>query len=256
MTYFTGWFGHHTKREIRIIVGNLRSVFCRTDLTKLAMIHRTDKLAHGYMPKYQRHFQHIRRKGINLLEIGIGGYKDPWSGGNSLRLWASYFKKARVFGLDIEDKRPHASRRISIFQGDQSDPEMLKKLVDAAGAFDIIIDDGSHNCKDVIASFTELFPHVKDGGIYVIEDTQTSYWEVCGGSMSPTVDFTTMNFFKALADGLNHAEYPLEAYEPSYLDLNVVSIHFYHNMIFVEKGANTLKSNVSLDDRLATLMDA
>ena len=47
-----------------------------------------------------------------------------------------------------------------------------------------------------------------------------------------------MGFFKTLVDGLNYAEYDKENYEPSYYDKNIVAIHFYHNMVFIEKGPN------------------
>jgi len=52
-----------------------------------------------------------------------------------------------------------------------------------------------------------------------------------------------MGFFKTLVDGLNYAEYDKENYEPSYYDKNIVAIHFYHNMVFIEKGPNREGSN-------------
>lgn len=244
------------RRMIRNVWTRIASLPGRRNLARLAAIHRTDKLSHGYMPIYQRHFHSLRHKKITLIEIGIGGYGDPWAGGNSLRLWASYFYRGHVIGIDIEDKRPHASRRITVLQGDQSDPEFLARLIAVAPEPDIVIDDGSHFCKDVIASFNALFPHMKPGGIYVIEDTQTSYWPACGGSMDRRADHTTMNYFKALADGLNHAEYPLDDYEADELERTIVSIHFYHNLIFIEKGDNTLKSNVALKDRQAGMAES
>lgn len=222
---------------------------------KLAAIHQADKLSHGYMPIYQRYFHPLRHKKINLLEIGIGGYQNPWAGGASLRMWASYFYRGHVFGVDIEDKKPHATRHISILQGDQSDSGFLTGLAELMGDLDIVVDDGSHICHDVITSFSTLFPNLKTGGIYVIEDTQTSYWPACGGSMDARAVHTTMNYFKALTDGLNHAEYPLDDFEPGELDLTIASIHFYHNLIFIEKGNNTLESNVQLKHRQTGNMD-
>lgn len=242
--------GRESRHRLKRIWADFRARFARRDLTRLAAIYRTDKLDHGYMPIYQRHFRHLRREKITLLEIGIGGYADPWAGGGSLRMWAAYFHRGRVFGLDIEDKSPQAGGRIGIFRGDQSDTEFLAGMASQTGGFDIVIDDGSHFSADVITSFDALFPQVKEGGIYVIEDTQTSYWAACGGSMERDAP-TTMNHFKMLADGLNHAEFPLAEYQPSYMDLNILSIHFYHNLIIVEKGQNTLPSNVAVADRIA-----
>ena len=53
-----------------------------------------------------------------------------------------------------------------------------------------------------------------------------------------------MSYFRALADGLNHAEFLLPDYKPTYNDLNIRSLHFYHNMVLIHKGANTLPSNL------------
>lgn len=52
-----------------------------------------------------------------------------------------------------------------------------------------------------------------------------------------------MAFFKKLADGLNHVEYPIEGYEPDYFDQNIVEIAFFHNLIFIRKGNNDEKTN-------------
>ena len=107
------------------------------------------------------------------------------------------------------------------------------------GAPDIIVDDGSHLNEHVIETFEVLFPLLKDGGIYVVEDTQTSYWPDYGGSSDDLKNANTlMNFFKTLVDGLNHAEFIKPGFDPHYYDKNIVSMHFYHNLIFVCKGRN------------------
>ncbi|MGC3976971.1 MAG: hypothetical protein QM751_01255 [Paludibacteraceae bacterium] len=106
------------------------------------------------------------------------------------------------------------------------------------GVPDIIIDDGSHYCEHIIKTFNVLFPYLKNGGIYVIEDTQTSYRENSGGSSDLKADFTSINYFKKLIDGINYMEYTDENYIPTYFDLNITSIHFYHNLIFIFKGEN------------------
>jgi hypothetical protein len=36
-----------------------------------------------------------------MLEIGVGGYDSPISGGESLRMWKTYFPFAKIFALDI-----------------------------------------------------------------------------------------------------------------------------------------------------------
>ena len=110
---------------------------------------------------------------------------------------------------------------------------------------DIIIDDGSHLNEHIIESFKILFPKLKDGGVYAIEDIQTSYWENFGGDSKNLNNPTTaMNFVKSLTDCLNHQEIPDENYQESYFDKKIVSIHFYHNLVFIHKGNNIEESNM------------
>lgn len=134
--------------------------------------------------------------------------------------------------------------RIRIFQGSQIDKVFLDKVVSESGDLDVIIDDGSHINDHVIQTFQYLFPKLKKGGVYVIEDTQISYWDEYGGSSSQlNKEGTIYNFFKSLIDALNNEELVLEGYEKSYYDKYIISMHFYHNLIFVYKGDNDELSN-------------
>ncbi len=214
-------------------------VFAR-DLRLLATVYGSDKWgAHWYAQHYERFFRSRRRQPIVLLEIGIGGFNDPKAGGASLRMWKNYFPRGRIYGVDIFDKRPHDEDRIKTFVGDQSDEQFLRSLINEIGRPDIIIDDGSHYSHHVIKSFEVLFPLLKDDGIYVVEDLASSYWPDYGGS-SEQLDSprTSMGRLKQLADGLNHREFLLPGYRSTYFDEHIVSVHFYHNLFFCQKGRN------------------
>ena len=222
------------------------------DLKTLATVHATDKWnSHWYAPHYERHFAPWRSKAVRLLEIGIGGYEDPKAGGQSLRMWKQFFPHGTIVGLDLYDKSRHAEDRIRIFQGSQVDTTVLRKVVDECGPFDLIVDDGSHRNDHVIASFEYLFRHgLKDDGIYAVEDLQTSYWKAFGGATRPTFNGTSMAYFKSMCDGLNFREWHKPNYEPSYRDLHVVALHFYHNLVFVQKGQNDEESNFVRENRV------
>lgn len=222
------------------------AILLRRDLTKLATLSGTDKWgAHWYAAHYARHFQHLRRKKITLLEIGIGGYEKPGDGGGSLRMWRRYFPNAQIVGVDYFDKSPHAEKRIRIYRGDQSDEPLLRKIVAEVGRPDIIIDDGSHINAHVLKSFEVLFPLLADDGIYVVEDTQTAYWPSVGGSSDNLLNApTSICLFKKLVDGLNHEEFIKPGYVPSYHDRHITGLHFYHNMVFIQKGRNQEGSNI------------
>jgi|ERR1044071_3181138 demethylmacrocin O-methyltransferase len=224
----------------------LYRIFIGSNLKALATIYGTDKWGtHWYAQHYETHFAPLRRKRLNILEIGIGGYDDPQAGGNSLRAWRTYFPKSRIYGIDIHDKSLHDERRIKTFRGSQVDEDFLAEVLKTIGRVDIVIDDGSHENEHVLCTFKYLFPRLSENGIYVIEDTQTSYWQSFGGSSDDLHrPDTTMGFLKALVDGLNYAQFEKEAYEPNYYDKHLTAIHFYHNIVFLQKGTNNERRNI------------
>jgi len=224
----------------------------KNDLNRLALLFNTDKWGlHSYTLHYQRYFEPLKNKTINLLEIGVGGDEQSDVGGESLRMWKAYFRKGRIVGIDLHDKTKFRERRIDIRKCDQTDSESLRSLSAEYGGFDIIIDDGSHQSAHVITTFELLFPLLRSNGIYVVEDTQTAYWPSWGGGIDNPRSSTV--YFKALTDGLNHVEYPIENYKPNYFDQNIVEIAFFHNMIFIRKGCNDEKTNVPGTVRSETL---
>lgn len=227
---------------------------CSGDLVALATLFGTDKWGgHWYAPHYQRHFEAVRHRKLVVMEIGIGGYDRPWDGGHSLRAWKWFFPNSLIVGLDLYDKKQHEEDRIRTYQGSQDDPEFLKRVVSEVGRPDIIIDDGSHLNPHVLVSFNTLFPLLKDDGIYAVEDTQSAYWPTWGGSMDEynRMD-TSMGFLKSLIDGLNHSEYIIPGYKPSYNDKHIVALHFYHNLVFVMKGVNDETSTMVTNGVLRT----
>jgi hypothetical protein len=230
-------------RRLVLIKKAILGWWFRNDLNRLALLYGTDKWgSHWYTQHYQRYFGPLKRKHLTLLEIGVGGYENPGEGGESLRMWKSYFRNGRIVGIDICDKARSCEYRVDVRQGDQTDSEALLRLSNEYGGFDIIIDDGSHVNEHVVKTFKALFPLLRQNGIYVVEDTQTAYWPSWGGGINNPQ--TLMAFFKGLADGLNHVEYPIANYEPNYLDQNIVEIAFFHNLIFIRKGNNDEKANV------------
>ncbi len=98
-------------------------------------------------------------------------------------MWAEYFPLGQITGIDIAEKRPTLDGRVKFLQGSQEDPVFPKSGCDARGPFDVIIDDGSHVPKHVVASFHVLFPLPAEGGLYVIEDIQTAFWPSFAGSL-------------------------------------------------------------------------
>ena len=120
-------------------------------------VHGTDKLSHGYAMIYEKVSRYIR----NMFEIGIGG-------GHSLAAWVDLFPFAKIWALDIDTGKTFDHRMVTVLHGD------IKTFVphESLPKFDLIVDDGSHNCEDMIAGWNAL--HHLCNGLYVIEDVDDS----------------------------------------------------------------------------------
>lgn len=217
------------------------------DLTRLAIIHGTDKFGyHDYTPNYFKLFSGRREDPLRLLEIGVGGFGHPHKGGESLHVWQEFFPNAQITGIDIQKKDLTIGPRVEIWRGSQVDPDFLTELVAARGPFDIILDDGSHRNEHVVESYRLLFPTLNPGGIYVIEDTQTAFRERFGGSLEMTQP-NSIGLFADIFRRLN-----TERQDPLLTD--VAGIERYHNIVVLHKrGGPDRKASVFGSDRLAML---
>ncbi|MGH9895366.1 MAG: class I SAM-dependent methyltransferase, partial [bacterium] len=207
------------------------------DLTRLAQIYRTDKWRSGFTEVYPRWLASSRHRLRTVLEIGVGGGEKPHVGGGSLRMWKRYFPRAHIYGLDLYPKAIREPR-ITVFQGSQSDRELLQDVARRIGPIDLLIDDGSHRGRDIAISFQTLFPAVRPGGLYVIEDLQTSYWPTYEGG-APGTPGTGIALVQRLLDGLHHPFFQVERSVPSYTDLHVAAVHVYPAIAFIEKSRAT-----------------
>ena len=145
------------------------------DLAHIAARYDTDKAVHThYLRNYEDYFGPLRDREVRLLELGI-------KEGGSLLLWRDYFERGLVVGLDINPVRlDDSTGRVRTYEGPQQDTELLDRVArgNAPEGFDIIIDDCAHIGVLARESFWHLFDrHLKSGGVYVIEDWGTGYWD-------------------------------------------------------------------------------
>jgi len=146
---------------------------------------------------YDRIFKRFLEKDepVTMLEIGV-------QNGGSLEIWKKYFPQGSVIhGIDIDEKclQLKFSEGIFFHLGNAADHSFMEKTFSET-QFDVIIDDGSHICKEVIQTFEYLFPKMKNGGCYIVEDMHTSYWKEFGGGGTKS----SIEYFKKLIDsGIN-----------------------------------------------------
>lgn len=124
-----------------------------------------------YFDIYEHHLERFRGRNPVMLEIGVAG-------GGSLAMWRSYFGDgARILGVDIDPTcKRHEANGIEVFVGSQDDPKFLDTILDKYPMIDIVLDDGSHIMRHMIASFEHLYPRIDKSGVYLVEDTHTCYW--------------------------------------------------------------------------------
>lgn len=185
-------------------------------LDDIALRHGTDKASrqHDFAEIYDSFLVGWRERELSMLEVGV-------LNGGSLRMWYDYFPHARIHAIDIRhEAREHERDRVKIFVGDQKDPDLLDEVLANSGPLDLVVDDGSHRAEDQQGTLHHLWPHLKPGGIYIMEDTHTSYRE--GWGMTYREPHTTMEFLKRVADDIHQRWH----HEPVSLT-DVRSLHFY-----------------------------
>lgn len=190
-----------------------------------------------YFEIYDRHFSPYRNKEIVILEIGV------FQGG-SLQMWKNYFgPKAKIYGIDIDpDCKKFEEDNIEIFIGSQSDKNFLAEVKRKMPKIDILIDDGGHTMNQIKTSFLELFDHVKEDGVYAIEDLHTCYWLDYGGGYKRMGTFN--EFSKNLVDSLHAWHSRQSSFKIDKYTKTVHSLHYYDSITIIEK--RTMKTPVSL----------
>ncbi len=197
-------------------------------LQELGIASRAGKAVHNYLGYLESYLAPIRSSASAVLELGIAE-------GGSLLMWEQYFPTARIVGVDIlpECIKPF-SRALAVLVRDGDLEDLLLKL--GGQTFDVIIDDASHNYQNTRSYFYALWPCLKPGGFYIIEDLHTSYQEGYGHAPS------TVEYLKGMIDDLNHhgkltvskkidgSEAGLTAWEKAF-----EFIHFYPYLAVLKK---------------------
>ena len=186
------------------------------------------KMAH-YLGLYDRLLGRAQGRDLSFLEIGV--YR-----GGSIPMWQGFFgPHSRLTFIDIDPackalELPGTEVRI----GDQEDAAFLARLARERGPFDLIVDDGGHKMGQQITSFRALWPHLQDGGLYIVEDVHTSYWPGFGGGLKEPASF--IEFAKDLIDRMHSwyseddAGFPLD---PMARELG--GIRFHDSLVVFEK---------------------
>lgn len=182
-----------------------------------------DKWIH-YFDIYERTLRRFVGTDVRVLEIGV------FHGGGLDQLRFFLGADAQLVGADVDPAaRDACAGRFPVAVGDQTDPEFLDSIVAEYGPFDVIIDDGGHSMRQQITAIERLFPTLNEGGVYIVEDTHTSYWEGYQDA-----DQTFMNWVKDRVDDINGYHFAGEAELPVWTT-HVAGLHVYDSVVVLDK---------------------
>jgi hypothetical protein len=171
----------------------------------------------------------------NVVELGV---KD---GGSAILFW-NLLKPSKFSCIELNSSAPQLTRyiqqeglddKISTFFGvDQADKQKVSEIIRdqfSTEPLDLVIDDASHMYYPSLASFEALFPQLRPGGLYILED-----WKV---------------FLLVLLSGKESLkeEPPLhqlvhELVELSVFDQDIVSsVACFRSFVVIERGAKELQ---------------
>ena len=139
-------------------------------------------------------------------------------------MWRDYFPNATIHGLDqdISQCKEFDRTRIELHTADQSDRAQLEGFAWSRPDFDLIVDDGGHTMEQQQVSLGFLFPRVRPGGVYIVEDLHTSFLGAPFGVKDDGSNATIV-LLEALSDRRElHSDY-MTSEELAYLRAHVES---------------------------------
>lgn len=124
-------------------------------------VNGTDKQSnHNYGDAYECLFDRVRVELV--MEVGVAD-------GACLRAWSEVFPNATIVGMDIHHSAQAHGDRIEFHIGDQRSKEDCERVA-RGRQFDLIIEDAVHKLDNTLLTLYWLWPHVKPGGLYVVEE--------------------------------------------------------------------------------------
>lgn len=193
----------------------------------------------------------------NVLELGIYG-------GGSIAFWFELLQPDKYVALDLAPRGDtdyfndyiashKLENRIKTFwKTSQSNREALRTILatEFNGPLDLIIDDASHLYSETRASFETLFPQLRPGGVYIIEDWSWGCWPDLPFNFLP-IGTELPKLIHQIVDAAGSIEAFLSS-EPSKKRLKtlnplIASVTTYADIVVIERGAAEMTGEVEFD---------
>ena len=183
-----------------------------------------------------------------IVDLGI--YK-----GGSIALNALLFLPLKLVGIEYmkEPVQPlenfivnrNLQQQVVNYYGvNQADSIRVKQIIDrefAGVQLDLVVDDASHQYAETRSSFETLFPMLRPGGIYIIEDWGWAHWT---GD-----EWQKSKYFSSESPSLTNMLIEVSMLCASRPDL-LESVHIEHSMIVIKRGSEIFEGGEFKLERL------
>jgi hypothetical protein len=200
-----------------------------------------------YFDVYQRYLEKYEGKNITFVEVGV-------QNGGSLEMWSKFFgSESKLCGIDVDPKclnLKYDNPNVHIILGDQENSSFWDDFLAHLGPIDVFIDDGGHFMKQQINTFEKVWPKIKKNGVYICEDTHTSYFESYNAGYKEPSSFIeyskdfvdilhltdTKMYEEIIGVNYNHIINSHENLVKKKFAWDLSSIHYYDSMVVIEKN--------------------
>jgi hypothetical protein len=202
-------------------------------LDSLGLRYKTDKASsdHNYLSSYEEFLPVKREDSFTFVEIGV------FRGASAL-MWSEWFPNASVVGLDVKPPKLRSTpKNLTLVVGNATIDITVERLSKKFVAPLVVLDDGSHLWDQQRAALQRFWPWLKSGGIYIIEDLQSSF----EAGFAKEDAFSFVDLMVKLAQSLQLRGDELKRFQrlgPSwFVDLarEVRSVNFMHGAVLIRK---------------------
>ena len=177
------------------------------------------KITHKYSVFYEKYLKKNKKKKLSILELGSHE-------GKGIASFYFFFPNANFYGANINPfQMKYTSKRITELYVDVSCKEIVDNLANHINEdLDLIIDDASHNLKDILLTLPILFRKLKQNGFYVIEDAdQFKVYK----ELNPTNEkMTPIQILKNIKNNRKFSSKFLSKTDKDYLKKNIKNFYF------------------------------
>ena len=143
------------------------------NLGKLFDKYGSDKAHNGHAHHYHDDYERLVPRDTKVLvELGLGSHIGFDGSFGSPRAWLEWLDGGEYIGVDIVEPPAEIMEHpnFTFVKCDLSVREEVEGLAEIIEGCDVVIDDASHVAEHQRLCFGLLFPSVKPGGVYIVED--------------------------------------------------------------------------------------